>query len=69
MSWFFLTDNDDEDTFLHNTKIVTSEDGYWFSGYGVKSSNGVKFEQYLMSLYWVTGTISTMGQGAGEVSV
>ena len=67
--WFFLTDNDDEDTFLHNTKIVTSEDGYWFSGYGVKSSNGVKFEQYLMSLYWVTGTISTMGQGAGEVSV
>jgi len=65
--WFFLTDHDDEDTFLHNTKIVTSEDGYWFSGYGVVSSNGIKFEQYLMSLYWVTGTISTMGQGAGEL--
>ena len=65
--WFYLTDNDDEDTFLHNTKIATSEDGYWFSGYGVTSTSGLKFEQYCMSLYWVTGTISTMGQGAGEL--
>ena len=65
--WFFLTNNDDEDTVLHNTKIQTTEDGYWFSGYGVASSNGWKFEQYMLSLYWVTGTISTMGQGAGEL--
>ena len=36
--WFFLTDHDDEDTVLHNTKIETSVDGYWFSGYGATSS-------------------------------
>lgn len=65
--WFFLTNVEDEDTVLHNTKIETTVDGYWFSGYGVVSSNGWMFEQYMLSLYWVTGTISTMGQGAGEL--
>ena len=60
--WFALTDPQatNKNTYLRNYQST-------FSGFGSVSSSDYRVEQYLLALYWVTGTLTTMGQGGGDL--
>lgn len=61
--WFALTDptvDSNGNTYLDNYNGK-------FDGFGSVSSSEIYFEQYLLALYWVTGTLTTMGQGGGDL--
>ena len=61
--WFALTDP------LTNTSMNTYLSNYHgtFSGFGSSSSSFLRFEEYMLAMYWVTGTLTTMGQGGGDL--
>jgi len=58
--WFSLTSSPTDNTYLknyHNT----------YDKFGSDKENPMMYEPYLLSLYWVTGTLTTMGQGGGDL--
>jgi hypothetical protein len=61
--WFALTDP------LTTTTTNTYLSNYHgtFSGFGANSTSNLRLEEYMLSMYWVTGTLTTMGQGGGDL--
>ena len=47
--------------------LLTTTLTYRSNSFGSSSSSEIYFEQYLLALYWVTGTLTTMGQGGGDL--
>mmetsp|Transcript_23103 Transcript_23103/g.47903 ORF Transcript_23103/g.47903 Transcript_23103/m.47903 type:complete len:2455 (+) Transcript_23103:3757-11121(+) len=61
--WFALTDP--KTTTAMNTYLSNFHGT--FSGFGSNSTSSLRIEEYMLSMYWVTGTLTTMGQGGGDL--
>ena len=59
-AWFTITNSLTENTYLNNYHNT-------YSGFGSDQTDPMMYEPYLLSLYWVTGTLTTMGQGGGDL--